>query len=71
MLFAHLKDSQICHAGKDGECDGKDCPQEKDEEPESTGRFCPLPGWGDEEDNGKITEEALERLKAYEQRKSN
>lgn len=33
-----------CMAGMDGECNGKGCPQNKDGEPEKSGRFCPLPG---------------------------
>lgn len=30
-----------CHAGRDGECDWDDCPQERDGEPRKTGRYCP------------------------------
>lgn len=30
-----------CHAGKDGECSWKECPQHRDKEPETTGRHCP------------------------------
>ena len=39
-----------CAAGKDGECNWADCPQLRDGEPEKSGRFCPLPGWGDYEE---------------------
>ena len=31
-----------CHAGRDGECFWKECPQERDGEPAKTGRHCPL-----------------------------
>jgi hypothetical protein len=31
-----------CVAGKDGECYNKLCPQLRDNEPEATGRHCPL-----------------------------
>lgn len=31
-----------CHAGKDGECNWKNCPQNRDGEPGKTGRHCPL-----------------------------
>lgn len=30
-----------CHAGRDGDCIWKECPQIKDNEPETTGRHCP------------------------------
>ncbi|MDY8137586.1 hypothetical protein [Aquimarina sp. 2201CG5-10] len=32
-----------CMAGRDGECCHNKCPQILDNEPESTGRHCPLP----------------------------
>lgn len=38
-----------CHAGRDGECNWKDCPQIRDKEPEATGRHCPLDVWEDED----------------------
>lgn len=38
-----------CHAGRDGDCIWKDCPQLRDKEPETTGRHCPLDVWRDEE----------------------
>ncbi len=31
-----------CHAGRDGECNWKQCPQNRDGEPGRTGRHCPL-----------------------------
>lgn len=31
-----------CHAGIDGDCNWDECPQLKHNEPESTGRDCPL-----------------------------
>lgn len=31
-----------CHAGKDGDCYWKECPQLRDKEPETSGRHCPL-----------------------------
>lgn len=40
---------QMCRAGKDGECNWCNCPQERDGEPARSGRFCPLPGWGDDD----------------------
>jgi len=32
---------ETCHAGKDGDCNWKDCPQNREGEPERTGRHCP------------------------------
>lgn len=31
-----------CHADSDGDCSWCDCPQNKDSEPERSGRSCPL-----------------------------
>ena len=31
-----------CHAGSDGDCEWKDCPQLRDGEPKATGRHCPI-----------------------------
>lgn len=31
-----------CHAHEDGDCTWKGCPQLRDNEPEKTGRHCPL-----------------------------
>lgn len=31
-----------CHAGSDGDCVWKKCPQLKDGEPNKSGRHCPL-----------------------------
>ena len=31
-----------CHAGMDGDCEWKDCPQLRDGEPGKSGRHCPL-----------------------------
>jgi hypothetical protein len=31
-----------CHAGSDGECSWKECPQLRDGEPDKSGRHCPL-----------------------------
>lgn len=31
-----------CHADRDGDCSWKECPQLADNEPEATGRDCPL-----------------------------
>lgn len=31
-----------CHAGKDGDCIWKNCPQLRDGEPVKSGRRCPL-----------------------------
>jgi hypothetical protein len=33
---------QGCHAGSDGDCSWLLCPQNKDGEPEKSGRHCPL-----------------------------
>lgn len=38
-----------CHAGKDGDCIWDKCPQNTDNEPEKTGRHCPLDHLDDEE----------------------
>ena len=38
---AHLL-GKGCHAGWDGECNWNECPQERDGEPEKSGRHCPL-----------------------------
>src|SRR6266436_5133668 len=34
--------SSACHAGSDGDCSWKECPQLHDDEPEKSGRSCPL-----------------------------
>lgn len=34
-----------CHAGKDGDCIWEECPQLRDDEPEKSGRSCPLEDW--------------------------
>lgn len=39
-----------CHAGRDGECNWKDCPQERDGEPERSHRHCPF----DKFDSGEL-----------------
>lgn len=39
-----------CAAGKDVECYHEGCPQLRDGEPAKSDRFCPLPGWGDDEE---------------------
>ena len=31
-----------CQAGRDGDCEWKHCPQNRDGEPTRTGRHCPL-----------------------------
>lgn len=38
-----------CHAARDGECGWKDCPQLRDDEPETSSRSCPL-AWSEEEE---------------------
>lgn len=43
---------QDCHAGRDGDCFWKYCPQGRDNEPSASGRSCPLAGpseWDDPE----------------------
>lgn len=40
----------MCHAGMDGDCFWKECPQNRDNEPATTGRHCPLPHWTDDEE---------------------
>ena len=34
-----------CRAGRDGECNAKGCPQINDNEPNRSGRSCPLADW--------------------------
>jgi hypothetical protein len=34
--------SKWCHAGRDGECVWKKCPQNRDNEPRKSGRHCPI-----------------------------
>jgi hypothetical protein len=52
-LASRYAAGERCHAGKDGECVHQDCPQERDGEPASSGRHCPLdppaddPWWGE------------------------
>lgn len=41
---------QYCHGGRDGECNWKRCPQIRDNEPETTGRHCPLDNGDDDDD---------------------
>jgi hypothetical protein len=31
-----------CHSGRDGECNWKHCPQEREGEPDASGRHCPV-----------------------------
>jgi hypothetical protein len=31
-----------CHAHEDGDCTWKECPQNRDDEPNKSGRHCPL-----------------------------
>lgn len=50
-----------CHAAQDGECSWQHCPQNRDGEPEATGRHCPLDleaGW-DELSTTPPTHEAV------------
>ena len=37
-----------CAAGMDGDCDWKHCPQLHDNEPEASGRSCPLMHYTDD-----------------------
>ena len=39
-----------CHANRDGDCRHKSCPQNKDKEPATSGRSCPLSDYEDEAD---------------------
>ena len=50
ITFEYVEDTNDnCHAGKDGDCTWKNCPQIKDGEPQKSGRHCPLDkGEGDE-----------------------
>jgi hypothetical protein len=41
------KEEQDCHSQKDGDCNWNFCPQNKDGEPEKTGRHCPLDNYED------------------------
>ena len=38
-----------CHGGRDGECIWQKCPQLRDNEPNATGRHCPLDVSDDDE----------------------
>ncbi|WP_186130451.1 hypothetical protein [Burkholderia gladioli] len=38
-----------CAAGSDGECKHAQCPQIRDNEPNATGRHCPIDNWGDDD----------------------
>lgn len=45
LIFDIMKNTSYipdCHAGSDGECNWKICPQLRDGEPDKTGRHCPL-----------------------------
>lgn len=44
-----MSEKETCHAGTDGDCNWKNCPQICDGEPEKTGRHCPLDIREDEE----------------------
>lgn len=39
----------FCHSGRDGDCDWSECPQNRDAEPDTTGRSCPLFPWDDDD----------------------
>lgn len=41
---------RMCCADRDGDCSAVGCPQLRDNEPHATGRSCPLPGWGQDDD---------------------
>lgn len=41
------KELQTCQSGNDGECYHELCLQNRDGEPEKTGRSCPLYDWND------------------------
>lgn len=49
-----VRPAERCHANRDGECNHKDCPQLRDNEPEVTGRHCPIDTYGElDEDGGR------------------
>lgn len=39
-----------CHGERDGECCWEHCPQLRDNEPQTSGRHCPLDTYEDEDD---------------------
>lgn len=41
---------KMCQAHCDGDCYWEHCPQIADNEPEKSGRHCPLPHWSDQPD---------------------
>ncbi len=41
------KPLERCAAARDGECNHKECPQLRDNEPMATGRHCPIDDWDD------------------------
>jgi len=47
-----IQDAQLehCAAGKDGECNHKQCPQLRDNEPENSGRHCPIDNREEDDD---------------------
>lgn len=47
---ADLARPSPCHADRDGDCHWAWCPQLRDDEPESTGRHCPLDTRDDDDD---------------------
>lgn len=49
------REPERCHAGKDGDCVHRQCPQLRDGEPAKTGRHCPL-DVDDEEDDRPLWE---------------
>lgn len=42
QLYEVAEDETYCHAGSDGECNWRKCPQLRDNEPYATGRSCQL-----------------------------
>jgi len=44
-LRLDFRGSTHCQAARDGDCDWKLCPQERDGEPSRSGRHCPLDDW--------------------------
>lgn len=38
----------MCHSARDGDCDWEHCPQNRDGEPERSGRHCRLDRWCDD-----------------------
>lgn len=47
-IYKELEEPMSCQSNSDGECFYPDCPQIRDNEPQTTKRSCPLYDWSND-----------------------